>query len=36
LTAAVAQQMGYRHVASLQGGYKALVEEGWEMAARGE
>jgi rhodanese-related sulfurtransferase len=32
LTAAVAQQMGYRHVASLQGGYKALVEEGWEMS----
>jgi len=31
LTAAVAQRMGYRNVASLIGGYKALVKEGWPM-----
>jgi len=31
LTAATAQQMGYRNVASLQGGYKALVQAGWPM-----
>jgi len=32
LTADVAQQMGYRKVASLIGGYKALVQEQWPMA----
>src|SRR5881275_247691 len=31
LTAAVAQRMGYRNVASLIGGYKALAKEGWPM-----
>ena len=31
LTAATAQQMGYQNVASLQGGYKALVQAGWPM-----
>jgi rhodanese-related sulfurtransferase len=31
LTAEVAQRMGYRNVASLIGGYKALVQEGWPM-----
>lgn len=32
LTAEVAQRMGYTNVFSLQGGYKALVQAGWEMA----
>ena len=32
LTADVAKRMGYRNVASLIGGYKALVTAGWEMA----
>ena len=32
LTAEVAQKMGYRNVASLIGGYKALVQAGWPMA----
>lgn len=32
LTAEVAQRMGYRNVASLIGGYKALVQAGWPMA----
>jgi rhodanese-related sulfurtransferase len=31
LTADVAQRMGYRNVASLIGGYKALVQAGWPM-----
>jgi rhodanese-related sulfurtransferase len=31
LTADVAQRMGYRNVASLKGGYKALVQAGWPM-----
>jgi rhodanese-related sulfurtransferase len=31
LTAAVAQDMGYRNVCSLRGGYKALVQAGWPM-----
>jgi rhodanese-related sulfurtransferase len=31
LTADVAQQMGYRNVSSLIGGYKALVQAGWPM-----
>ena len=31
LTAEVAQRMGYRNVASLMGGYKALVKENWPM-----
>ena len=31
LTADVAQKMGYRRVASLVGGYRALVEAGWPM-----
>src|SRR5437867_1958659 len=32
LTADVAQRMGYRNVASLIGGYKALVQANWPMA----
>jgi rhodanese-related sulfurtransferase len=32
LTADIAQRMGYRNVASLVGGYKALVKEQWPMA----
>ena len=32
LTADVAQRMGYRNVASLIGGYKALVQAQWPMA----
>jgi rhodanese-related sulfurtransferase len=32
LTAEVAQRMGYRNVASLIGGYKALVQAQWPMA----
>jgi rhodanese-related sulfurtransferase len=31
LTAAVAQQMGYKNVASLIGGYKGLVQARWPM-----
>ena len=31
LTAAAAQKMGYGNVASLIGGYKALVQTGWPM-----
>jgi rhodanese-related sulfurtransferase len=31
LTCDVAQRMGYRNVASLIGGYKALVATGWPM-----
>jgi len=31
LTAAAAQQMGYRNVFSLIGGYKALVKASWPM-----
>jgi rhodanese-related sulfurtransferase len=31
LTADSAQRMGYRNVASLKGGYKALVQENWPM-----
>ena len=31
LTAAVAQDMGYRNVFSLRGGYKAMVKAGWPM-----
>jgi len=31
LTAAVAQEMGYRNVFSLAGGYKALVQAKWPM-----
>jgi rhodanese-related sulfurtransferase len=32
LTCDVAQSMGYKNVASLIGGYKALVQAGWPMA----
>src|SRR5438105_8930479 len=32
LTAEVAKRMGYRNVASLIGGYKALVQAQWPMA----
>ena len=32
LTADVARRMGYRNVASLIGGYKALVQANWPMA----
>lgn len=31
LAADVAQRMGYRNVASLEGGYKAMVEANWPM-----
>ena len=31
LTASAAQKMGYRNVASLTGGYKAMVESKWPM-----
>lgn len=34
LTAEVAQRMGYKNVASLIGGYKALVQAGWPMSAQ--
>ncbi len=34
LTCEVAQRMGYRNVASLVGGYKALVAAQWPMAAK--
>jgi len=33
LTAATAQQMGYRNVFSVMGGYKALVSANWPMKA---
>ena len=33
LTCAAAQQMGYRKVTSLIGGYKAMVAAGWSMKA---
>src|SRR6266481_6188648 len=33
LTADVARRMGYHNVASLIGGYKALVQAGWPMSA---
>jgi rhodanese-related sulfurtransferase len=33
LTASVAQQMGYRNVFSVLGGYKALVAANWPMKA---
>ena len=32
LTADVAKRMGYRNVASLVGGYKALVQANWPMS----
>ena len=32
LTADVAKRMGYRNVASLIGGYKALVQANWSMS----
>jgi rhodanese-related sulfurtransferase len=32
LTASVAQEMGYRNVYSLAGGFKALANAGWPMA----
>jgi rhodanese-related sulfurtransferase len=35
LTAEVAQRMGYKNVASLIGGYKALAQAGWPMAVEG-
>ncbi len=35
LSAAAAQQMGYRKVFSLIGGYKALVQAGWPMKTAG-
>jgi rhodanese-related sulfurtransferase len=35
LTAAVAQEMGYRKVYSLIGGYKGLVEAKWPMRGEG-
>jgi rhodanese-related sulfurtransferase len=35
LTADVAQRMGYRNVASLFGGYKALVASQWPMKSGG-
>ena len=31
LTAAAAQKLGYKNVASLKGGYKALVNAAWPM-----
>ena len=31
LTCEAAQKMGYNKVASLDGGYKAMVTAGWEM-----
>jgi rhodanese-related sulfurtransferase len=31
LTAKAAQEMGYRNVSSLMGGYKALVKANWPM-----
>lgn len=35
LTCDVAQRMGYRNVASLVGGYKALMAAGWPMKKEG-
>ena len=35
LTADAAQQMGYRNVRSLIGGYKAMVSAGWPMKSGG-
>lgn len=35
LTAAAAQQMGYRNVHSLIGGYKALVKANWPLKQGG-
>ena len=35
LTAEVAQRMGYTNVASLSGGYRALVEANWPMKSGG-
>ncbi|MCX6894850.1 MAG: rhodanese-like domain-containing protein [Verrucomicrobia bacterium] len=35
MTCAVAQQMGYKKVYSLIGGYKAMVAAGWPMKAGG-
>jgi rhodanese-related sulfurtransferase len=32
LTCDVAQRMGYKNVASLLGGYKAMVQAGWPMS----
>jgi rhodanese-related sulfurtransferase len=32
LTASVAQKMGYRNVASLQGGFRAMIAGHWPMA----
>ena len=32
LTADIARRMGYRNVASLKGGYKALLQAGWPMS----
>ena len=32
LTCDVAQRMGYKNVASLIGGYKAMVQAGWPMS----
>ena len=32
LTCEVAQRMGYKNVASLVGGYKAILAAGWPMA----
>jgi rhodanese-related sulfurtransferase len=32
LTADMAERMGYKNVASLKGGYKALVKEQWPMS----
>jgi len=36
LTAAAAQQMGYRNVHSLAGGYKGLVKANWPMKRGGD
>lgn len=35
LTAAVAQEMGYRKVFSLMGGYKAMRQANWPMQSSG-
>ena len=35
LTAAAAQQMGYRNVSSIMGGYKALAKVNWPMKSGG-
>ena len=35
LTAATAQQMGYRNVFSVMGGYKGLVKANWPMKGGG-